>query len=262
MLDGSYSLLYHRVVVSSKGLPRGWNNDLSLTLNVENGSRLHVSLAAKGKSAIPLKRPAESGVVAGYWRISTLVFWVSPCALAGRYDFEIPEDPNEAKVSRFVIGPMFPDRPSVDTTLIFSQRFGEMLHKGALLLAQMQGRWTPPGQTIYLRDGDPVRASRNGHFVPLRADFGKSRLGERTWQHPDEINRIVELLKLAEQLVRTSQGSNQSSDIPQSANQADIEKWIADKSGIWSPGTVHLQLQIARQKGKIKPRKRGRKKST
>ncbi len=250
------------VVADSKGYPKGWNSARSLTLNVENGLLLHVSLAGKGRSAVPWKRPSDSRVVPGNWQRSTLVFWVSPIGVAGRYEFEVPEDPNQAKIRRILVEPMFPNRPNIDVSAAFTQRFGAMLRKGALLLSEMQGRWTPPGQTIYLRDGEPVRASANGHFVPLRADFGKSRDGERTWSHPDEIKRVVELQRRAEQLIRTSQGSSRSSDIPQSANQADIEKWIADKSGRWSPGTVHLQLQIARHKGKIKPKKRGRKKST
>ncbi len=250
------------VVADSKGYPKGWNSARSLTLNVENGLMLHVSLAGKGRSAVPWKRPAEGGVVPGNWRSSTFVFWVSPTGLVGRYELEVPDDPNQATIRRFVVEPMFPDRPNVDVSPAFTQRFGAMLRKGALLLSEMQGRWTPPGQTIYLRDGEPVRASTNGHFAPLRADFGKARNGERTWAHPDEISRVVELQKRAEELLRTSRASSRSSDMPQSANQADIETWIAEQSGQWSPGTVHLQLQIARHKKKIKPKKRGRKKST
>jgi hypothetical protein len=47
--------------------------------------------------------------------------------------------------------------------------------------------------------------------------------------------------------------------LPPDSIQRDIENWIAKTSGVWSPGTVHRQLQIAREHNKIKRKKRGRK---
>lgn len=239
--------------------PKGWNTAKSLTLSIDHGAQLHVSLTSTSRSAVPLKRPENAGVEAGYWQTSYLAFWISPDRLAGRYQLEIPNDARSATISCFAVELLEVSEPARDVTHIFSSHFAETLRKGALLLAQMYGRWTPPGQTIYIRDGKPIRASTNGNFVPLRADFGKSRLGKRNWQHPDEIDRIVALQKLAERLLQDSPESDNHRDRPQSHNQAEIERWIANKSGIWSPGTVHLQLQIARNKGKITPKRRGRK---
>ena len=71
----------------------------------------------------------------------------------------------------------------------------------------------------------------------------------RAWNDPSEILCIVDLFKIAETQ-------------PHLKTAADRGRWVAEQSGVWSAGTVHTQLSIARKQGllpdrrvKVMPRK-------
>jgi len=249
-------------VADGKGYPRGWNFLLSHTLSLGRGATLSVSPTSTSRTAIPLQRPDEPGEVPGVWTRLSLLFVVEPDGLMGRFRFEISEDVNDRRITQLSVESSGTSEATTAVTRVFTSEFTQKLIKAASRFSTMQGRWTPPGSTIYVKDGKPQRASSRGHFVPLRADYRKPRVGERHWEDTDEIERIVALQRKADQLLSASNLVESRRNRPKSANQADIERWIAEQSGVWSPGTVHRQLQIARQKGKIKPKKRGRKKST
>jgi hypothetical protein len=245
-----------------KGYPRGWNFLLSRTLNLGPSATLSVSPTSTSRTAIPLQRPDEPGEVPGIWTRSSFLFVVKPDGLMGRFQFEYDHDIKDGRISQFNVQSSPEGEGTSSATRVFTSEFTQKLIKAAFRLSTMQGRWTPPGGAIYLKDGKVQRASSRGHFVPLRADYRKPRVGERHWEDTDEIDRIVSLQKRADQLLRSNNLMESRLNRPRSASQADIERWIAEQTGVWSPGTVHRQLQIARHKGKIKPKKRGRKKST
>ena len=60
----------------------------------------------------------------------------------------------------------------------------------------------------------------------------------RAWSDPLEILCIVDLFKIAETQ-------------PNLRIAAHRERWVAEQSGVWSIGTVHVQLSIARKQGLI-----------
>ena len=69
------------------------------------------------------------------------------------------------------------------------------------------------------------------------------------WSDPLEILCIVDLFKIAETQSHLK-------------TAADREWWVSEQSGVWSVGTVHVQLSIARKQGllpdrrvKVMPRK-------
>lgn len=72
---------------------------------------------------------------------------------------------------------------------------------------------------------------------------GKGRISNRPWNHPDEIQRTLDLMSLAEQ--RFAEGSMKHFD-----TKLKREAWVAQQTHTWSPGTVHLQLQIARNQAR------------
>lgn len=248
-------------VVHGKGYPKGWNTARTCDLNLGSGARVTVSLSSTSKAALPLQRPSEPGEVQGIWTSSSYMFLVQPELLIGKFQLKIPSDVKFARITQISIESQEDGESALSVTPILTVQFTEKLLKAALLLSTMRGRWTPPGGMIFLKDGKPRKAPSRGHFAPLRADYRKPRIGDRHWEDADEINRIVELQKRADQLLDDPRRSSERLSRPRTANQADIEKWIAEQSGVWSPGTVHRQLQIARHTGKIKPKKRGRKKS-
>jgi len=248
-------------MTDGKGYPRGWNFLLSRTLNLGKGATLSVSPTSTSRTAIPLQRPDEPGEVPGIWTRSSFLFVVKPSGLMGRFRFEISEEISDGRITQLSVESNQENSFATSVTGMFTSEFTQKLIKAAFLLSTMKGRWTPPGGTIYVRDGKPQRAPSRGHFVPLRSDYRKPRVGERHWEDTDEIDRVVALQKQADQLLGSGSPIESRRSRPRSASQADIEKWIAEQSGVWSPGTVHRQLQIARHKGKIKPKKRGRKKS-
>ena len=245
-----------------KGYPRGWKAALSRTLNLGRDAKLSVTLTSTSTTAVPLQRPDEPGEVPGLWTHSSFQFVVRPDGPMGRFRFEIPNAIQVGRITQLSVESSDDDGSSIAITRIFTPEFTQKLTEAAQLLSEMRGRWTPPGGTIFIKDGRAQRAPQQGHFVPLRADYRKPRVGERHWEDTDEIDRIVALQKKAEGLVNKKSQLGKDNERPRSANQTDIEKWIAEQSGVWSQGTVHRQLQIARHKGKIKPKKRGRKKAT
>jgi len=64
----------------------------------------------------------------------------------------------------------------------------------------------------------------------------------RAWNDPSEILCIVDLFKIA---------GTQS----HLKTVADREQWVAEQSGVWSVGTVHVQLSVARKQGLLPDRR-------
>ncbi len=64
----------------------------------------------------------------------------------------------------------------------------------------------------------------------------------RAWNDPSEILCIVDLFKIAgtQSHLKTA---------------ADRGRWVAEQSGVWSAGTVHTQLSIARKQGLLPDRR-------
>jgi len=99
-----------------------------------------------------------------------------------------------------------------------------------------------------------VRAtrSRNGTLQRVRIPSGgrgKGRIGERPWNAPAEIARVVELMQQAEAGYENGTHRHLNTKLKR-------EAWVAKKTRTWSAGTVHLQLQIARNQGLLTPKGR------
>jgi len=97
-----------------------------------------------------------------------------------------------------------------------------------------------------------VRAthSRDGTLQRVRTPSGgrgKGRINERPWNAPAEIARVVELMQQAEAGYENGTHSHLNTKLKR-------EAWVAKKTRTWSAGTVHLQLQIARNQGLLTPK--------
>ena len=214
---------------------------------------LTVSRTSHGKEAVKFSQTSEPGIAYGYWAESKFTFRVvernRPIA-EGAFTLLVGMD-RKPSLRTFSIAAVDNDmkRESIDDSFqLVDERFKKMLLKVVFHTPfLMRGRWYEQGEVIYLKDGKPIRAPREGRFIPGRSDFRRPRNSERNWQDPTEIEVIVDLYNKAAQA------------LPPDSTQRDIETWIARTSGVWSPGTVHRQLQIAREHNKIKRKKRGRK---
>jgi len=214
---------------------------------------LTVSQTFHGKEAVKFSLTSEPGIAYGYWAESKFNFQVvernRPIA-DGAFTLIVDID-RKPSLRAFSIAAIDNGmkRESIDDSFeLVDERFKKMLLKVVFLTPfVVKGRWYEPGEAIYLKDGKPIRAPKEGRFIPGRSDFRRPRNAERSWQDPTEINVIVDLYNKAAQA------------LPPDSTQRDIENWIAKTSGVWSPGTVHRQLQIARENSKIKRKKRGRK---
>jgi hypothetical protein len=90
-----------------------------------------------------------------------------------------------------------------------------------------------------------ARRSRGGTLQRIRKPSGgrgKGRLSKLPWNDPTVIARVVELMSEAEHGYRS--GTHWELD-----TKLKREAWVARKTKTWSAGTVHLQLQIARNMG-------------
>jgi hypothetical protein len=92
-----------------------------------------------------------------------------------------------------------------------------------------------------------VRAtrSRDGTLQRVRRPTGgrgKGRISTLPWNAPAEIARVVELMQEAEVGYVTGTHRHLNTKLKR-------EAWVARKTKTWSAGTVHLQLQIARNQG-------------
>lgn len=97
-----------------------------------------------------------------------------------------------------------------------------------------------------------VRAtrSRDGTMQRVRTPSGgrgKGRISERPWNAPAEIARVVELMRQAEAGYENGTHRHLNTKLKR-------EAWVAKKTKTWSAGTVHLQLQIARNQGLLTPK--------
>ena len=80
----------------------------------------------------------------------------------------------------------------------------------------------------------PIRKPNGGR--------GKGRIGKLTWNHPAEIAQVVDLMRQAEDGYRDG-------TFPELDTKLKREAWVAQQTDVWSAGTVHIQLQLARDKG-------------
>ena len=84
----------------------------------------------------------------------------------------------------------------------------------------------------------PRAASNGGRGVSRKTN----NTSGRAWNDPSEILCIVDLFKIAETQ-------------PHLKTAADRGLWVAEQSGVWSAGTVHTQLSIARKQGLLPDRR-------
>lgn len=99
-----------------------------------------------------------------------------------------------------------------------------------------------------------AKRSRNGTLQRVQRPTGgrgKGRLSQTPWNDPSEIAKVVGLMQAVEAGYKN--GTHRHLD-----TKLKREAWVAKKTRTWSAGTVHLQLQVARNQGLLK--KKGKKK--
>jgi hypothetical protein len=144
------------------------------------------------------------------------------------------------------------------------------LYRKLTIAAQEAGRtralWYPPNTQVPDSSGSFAKSGKYGFLKhlpePPSGGRGKSRKvidkdgtrHTRVWNDLAEIQLTVNLMNEAEKKYRASNYQEQKLDL---STKAKREQWVADASNIWSVGTVHVQLAIARKEGLIKS---GRKK--
>ncbi len=218
----------------------------------------------KTHRVVPLRRPKEVAEVEAVFCPATYAFAIAPIGLQGQFRLSFEK---EFFISGLEVD-QFEDRDtdSPITASILSQEFFKNLIAAACEVGSTKAIWYPPKSRIPDASGSTSIAGPEGftkHLPPTPSGGrGTSRKilnanGQRhtrVWNHPTEIERTVSLMEEAERLLRSAQDGRKTVDL---STKAKREQWVADKSGIWSVGTVHVQLAIARKSGLIKS---GRKK--
>jgi hypothetical protein len=183
--------------------------------------------------------------------------------------FLIDKNQFESIIVMFKLSLLFFDIDESNTpisTKILSEDFFNSAITAACEIGSTRAMWYPPNSLIPDASGSTSIAGKEGftkYLVPAPSggrgasrkvldDDGKRH--DRVWNDPIEIQRTVALMEAAEAAFRSPHYPKDQVDL---STKAKREQWVADSSGIWSVGTVHVQLAIARKNGLIKS---GRKK--
>lgn len=209
---------------------------------------------------LALQRPEHQCEIDAIFCPATYVFSVDVLNITGSFELEYDGEFYIVEVNVGAIHPLRENLTRVDERLLTKDLFRKLT-----IAAQQAGRtraiWYPPNAEVPDSSGSFAKAGEFGFLKhlpePPSGGRGKSRklvdiLGNRhsrVWNDPAEIHHTVELMNEAERQYRASIDQEQKLAL---STKAKREQWVADTSGIWSVGTVHVQLAIARKNGLIK----------
>jgi len=214
---------------------------------------------------LALQRPEHQSEIDAIFCPATYVFSVDSLNITG--SFELNYD-GEFYIVDLNIGAIHPLQENL--TRVNERLTSKDFYRKVAIAAQEAGRtralWYPPNTQVPDSSGSFAKAGEYGFLKhlpePPSGGRGKSRKvidkdgtrHTRVWNDLAEIQLTVNLMNEAEKKYRASNYQEQKLDL---STKAKREQWVADASNIWSVGTVHVQLAIARKEGLIKS---GRKK--
>ena len=213
----------------------------------------------KTSLVVPLSRPSKAGEVDAVFCPTKYLFSLNSLNLTGQFwlgfnkkffitDLEIGKMTNEEETTPV-------------TSKLLSEDFFARILEAATEAGRTRAMWFPPGSLIPGSGGSSARAGKNGwvEHLPESPSGGRgisrktgvdgTEKHDRVWNDPIEIRRTVELMKAAEAAFKSPHYPKDQIDL---STKAKREQWVADASNIWSVGTVHVQLAIARKEGLIK----------
>jgi len=221
-------------------------------------------LHTKSQRVAPLQRPSKIAEIDAVFCPATYSFEIKSLNCVGSFELNFQKN---FFVSYFEIGQTeVAESKTPVTAKILSEDFFSSAITAACEVGSTRAMWYPPNSLIPDASGSTSIAGREGftkYLVPTPSGGrGASRKvldvdgkrHDRVWNDPIEIQRTVALMETAEAAFRSPHYPKDQVDL---STKAKREQWVADTSGIWSVGTVHVQLAIARKNGLIKS---GRKK--
>ena len=213
----------------------------------------------KTSAVVPLSRPSKVSEVDAVFCPTQYVFSLNSLNLAGRFLLGFNK---KFYVADFEIGKMNIEEDTTPITpKLLSEDFFSRILEAATEAGRTRAMWFPPDSQIPGSGESSARAGKNGwvKHLPESPSGGRgisrktgidgTEKHDRVWNDPIEIRRTVELMKAAEAAFKSPHYPKDQIDL---SNKAKREKWVADASNIWSVGTVHVQLAIARKEGLIK----------
>jgi len=221
-------------------------------------------LHTKSQRVAPLQRPSKIAEIDAVFCPATYSFEIESLNCVGSFELNYQKN---FFVSYFEIGQTeVAESKTPVTAKILSEDFFSSAITAACEVGSTRAMWYPPNSLIPDASGSTSIAGKEGftkYLVPAPSggrgasrkvldDDGKRH--DRVWNDPIEIQRTVALMEAAEATFRSPHYPKDQVDL---STKAKREQWVADASGIWSVGTVHVQLAIARKNGLIKS---GRKK--
>jgi hypothetical protein len=209
---------------------------------------------------LALQRPDHQCEIDAIFCPATYVFSVDSLNITG--SFELNYD-GEFYLIELNIGAIHPLQENL--TRVNERLTTKDFYRKVAIAAQEAGRtralWYPPNTQVPDSSGSFAKAGEYGFLKhlpePPSGGRGKSRKvidtagnrHTRVWNDPTEIQLTVELMKAAEAAFKSPHYPKDEIDL---STKAKREQWVADASNIWSVGTVHVQLAIARKEGLIK----------
>ena len=214
---------------------------------------------SKTSSVVPLARPSKIGDVDAVFCPAKYLFSINSLNLTGQFLLGFNMN---FFIADFAIGQMNIEADSSPITpRLLSEDFFQRVLEAATEAGRTRAMWFPPDSLIPGSGRSSARAGRDCwvQYIPASPSGGRGKSrktavdgGEnhvRVWNDPIEIRRTVELMKAAEAAFKSPHYPKDQIDL---STKAKREQWVADASNIWSVGTVHVQLAIARKEGLIK----------
>ena len=213
----------------------------------------------KTSAVVPLSRPSKVSEVDAVFCPTQYTFSLNSLNLAGRFLLGFNK---KFYVADFEIGKMNIEEDTTPITpKLLSEDFFARILEAATEAGRTRAMWFPPDSQIPGSGESSARAGKNGwvKHLPESPSGGRgisrktgvdgTEKHDRVWNDPIEIRRTVELMKAAEAAFKSPHYPKDQIDL---STKAKREQWVADASNIWSVGTVHVQLAIARKEGLIK----------
>ena len=214
----------------------------------------------KTQRVTPLQRPSKISEVDAVFCPAPYIFAINSLNLTGQFQLNFRKN---FFISDLEIGQIEVEESNTPiTTKILSEDFFKGAIAAACEAGSTRAMWYPPNSLIPDASGSTSIAGKDGftkYLIPSPSGGrGSSRKildeegkrHDRVWNDPIEIQRTVALMESAEEAFRSPHYPKGQVDL---STKAKREQWVADASGIWSVGTVHVQLAIARKNGLIKP---------
>jgi len=220
---------------------------------------------SKTQRVVPLQRPSRISEVDAVFCPATYRFTIRSLNLIGQFQLNFKK---AFFISEFEIGQLVVEGSTTPISArVITKDFLDKAITAACEIGATKAMWYPPDSLIPDASGSTSIAGEEGFtkYLPLSPSGGRGssrkildeegKRHDRVWNDPIEIQRTVSLMETAEAAFRSPHYPKDQIDL---STKAKREQWVADSSGIWSVGTVHVQLAIARKNGLIKPGRKGK----